>query len=185
MIDVHNERAMEWINRSSVFTDAEYYAFVEDGNRFMDYSTELLLKHKGIVATPYSSRKYQNGTGETIQGIEFKWDKKIKQYGTMFIETHCKNKNGEYQEGGIYSKNNTWLYAQGDYDTLYYFSVKTLRTLCNQKGDKGNYPNVDASNGWRYFRLETPQKSAKGFKLPIEDAEKYAEFVIRGDMVNV
>lgn len=147
-----------------------YYNDVEEGNIFLDYVLDK-LHEKGIVTFAYTSRKNQFGKGETKAGIEMKLDKKIEQFGSMFIETDAKDSDGIYRPSGIYAGNNTWLYIQGDYNNAYAFSVKTLRYLHIKKGADGLF---------YYNRIETPIKTAKGFKLPITAAEKYCEFILKG-----
>jgi hypothetical protein len=148
----------------------EYYNDVEEGNIYLDHILDLLAK-KGITTFAYTSRKNQHGTGETKGGIEVKFDKKIKQYGSMFIETEAKGKDGQYRPSGIYG-NQSWLYVQGDYECGYALSVKTLRVLHGKLRQDGTP---------YYARLETPIKTAKGFKFLIEDAKRYCEFELRND----
>jgi len=137
----------------------EYYKEkLEQGLRFQDHVTELLIKELGISLSTYSSREWQL-RGENKQGIEIKFDDKHKETGNFYIEIKEKSDpaNPAYANSGIYRKDNTWLYIIGDYDRVYVFGKTFLQ-------------NLHKSGKCREVKTST----SIGFLLPQEMADRYS-----------
>lgn len=110
----------------------------------------------------YQSKRYQFERGENSGGIEIKLDTRFSQTGHLFIEVSEKTNpsNPAYVPSGIY-RDDSWLYAIGDYANVFVFLTRHLRWLhakglCTEK--------------------ETP--TARGFLLPESGARKYAATVL-------
>ena len=74
------------------------------------------------------NKQAQNDIGENLFGMEVKYDRKYKETGNLYIETHEKtNENNEwFVKSGILKEDNSWLWAQGDYEELYIFLKEDL-----------------------------------------------------------
>ncbi len=134
---------------------------LESGLEFQDHVMRLFSERLKIPLSFYSSRKCQL-QGESMQGIEVKYDKKFRQTGNLYIEVAEKSSSSvaEYTPSGIMKKDNSWLYAIGDHETLYIFAVKHLRTFAR-----------------KCHQVETP--TSRGFLLPLDLAEKLAATILR------
>lgn len=135
-----------------------YQTQLEEAHKFQDYCANLFITQLGVAITNYQSKHYQFNKGENVQGIEIKLDKKFRSTGNIYIEVAEKSNpaNHEYVTSGIYRLDNSWLYAIGDYDTIYIFSKKHLQLM----NEKGSYKIVQT-------------QTSKGFLLPVHEADKY------------
>lgn len=139
----------------------DYYAdMLERAEEFQDYVCGLFYE-RGLPIVMHTSFSYQTQVGENKAGIEIKLDQRMKETGNVYIETAEKAnpENGSYVPSGIYREDNTWLYAIGDYSTVYVLPKKYLQML-----EK------------RYEQKQIA--TSKGFVMPVEDAEKYAVLVL-------
>lgn len=145
------------------YSDAKSKTAYQDGLEFQDFVTTELAKH-GIIVQNYSSRKYQFEIGENRQGIEIKLDNWCSKSKRLSIEVAEKSSatKPEYVPSGIYRKDNTWLYVQGNYDVLFVFSKKLLKLMY----ESGKYPT-------------NTRPTIKTFYISFDDSEKYAALVIR------
>jgi hypothetical protein len=135
----------------------EYYREkLEQGLQFEDFVSELLY-NEGFPIVSFVSSAYQRKCGENKIGIEIKFDTRFKDTGNLFIETAEKSSpiNKFHYPSGIYRKDNTWLYAIGDYSVVYLFSKKYLQLM------RKNYKEIVMA-------------TSKGYLLPRADANKYA-----------
>ena len=64
-----------------------YEKCLEDGKEFQDYVVSMLIKHKGIAISSFSSLLFQYGIGEGYQGFEIKLDLPSANTGNLLIET--------------------------------------------------------------------------------------------------
>lgn len=130
---------------------------------YQDFIMEQLWS-EGIVLSPYSSRKYQYDKGESLSGIEIKYDQKLCETGNLYIETAEKTRaeNMDYRASGIYRNDNTWMWLIGDYTVAYLLSKYQLKKFHAQLGSYEKY-------GVR--EVETP--TSRGFLLPAMYAEKF------------
>ncbi len=135
----------------------EYYKEkLGQGLEFQDFVSELLYK-EGFPVVSYVSAAYQRKRGENIIGIEIKFDGRFRERGSLYIETAEKSNPMKqfYYPSGIYRKDNTWLYAIGDYSMVYLFPKKYLQLI------RKRYKEIISA-------------TSKGFLLPRADADKYA-----------
>ena len=139
----------------------------ETGLEFQDFVQTQLMKRFGIPLQFYTSRSYQYNVGETVQGVEIKYDDWCSRTERVSVEIREKTRaaNSQWVSSGIYRKDNTWLYVQGNYDICFAFAKTTLVRLY----ETGRYP-VE----------EKPKVSPtiQTFYLPFADAYRYAAFYV-------
>jgi hypothetical protein len=133
----------------------------EIGNEFQDFVCIELAKD-GIILQNINSKKFQFEKGENLQGFEIKFDNTHTKTKRLSIEIAEKRKgeNINFVDSGIYRKDNTWLYIQGNYELFFIFPVNYLRQL-HKSG--------------RYKTDEYPRDlpTIKKFYLPWSDCVKY------------
>jgi hypothetical protein len=153
---------------------------LKKGKEYQDFIQIELMKH-GIFIGVLTSEKYQITHGETVTGIEIKFDDLLKKTGNLFIETHEKSnaKNRDFIESGILRNDNTWLYAIGDYSVIYLISKTSLQRFYKIRHYKPQQESVD---GYAEKTINT----AKGFIIKADWVEKnMAAKVIRFNLENV
>jgi hypothetical protein len=143
-----------------------YTAKLEGAKLYQDFVVDAAWDLLGLAIVQYSSQAYQNVVGESRTGVEIKHDEIFGKTGNLWIEISEKADplNQNYVDSGIYRTDNTWLYAIGDYDTVFFFSKTLLRGL-------------HRSGKWRV--LENKTKTSNGFLLNAIDAQRYAAAVLR------
>jgi hypothetical protein len=144
-------------------TYQDYYAEkLGKGLEFQDFVTSLLFE-SGIAVIQYSSRRYQFERGENSGGIEIKFDEKFELTRNLYIEYAEKSRptNLQFVPSGIYRLDNSWMYAIGNYKTVYLFVTRHLRWLHQRQ---------------RFEEKQTP--TSQGFLLPEITAKKYAARIL-------
>jgi len=136
---------------------------LEQGLQFQDYVVANLAR-VGIIIMAYSSQKYQYNKGESFSRHEIKLDMNMKGTGNLFIETAEKRDiySTTWVPSGIMAKDNALYYIIGDENKVYMFSKKILRRLLNTK-----YSN----------KMDIETGTSKGFLIPCDTAEKYADVI--------
>jgi hypothetical protein len=146
-----------------------YQKQLQVGLEYQDFVCEVLLKEFGFPIITYASKKYQYTKGENKQGIEIKFQGKMKEYGNLYIETAEKSNERiqEYTKSGIYRDDLCWLFLTGDYETVYIFSTRHLRALHRKNR----------------FRETEPKniKTSKGFLMSIADADMFCRKKIKAN----
>lgn len=110
------------------------------GHEFQDYVVEQVAKQKGFSISIYQSKKYQFKKGESLQGIEIKYDarstgdctyKECTATNNVGIELAEKTNSSlqNFTPSGIYRRDNTWLYIVGNYHQFWAFSKKELISI--------------------------------------------------------
>lgn len=141
---------------------------LEIGQEFQDFIVERMAKDMGISISLYQSKKYQFDKGESLQGVEIKYDarstgdctyKQCKASGNVAIEVAEKSKPSmpSFTPSGIYRRDNTWLYIVGNYQCAWVFSKKTLQ-LMHASG---------------IYNIAQTLPTLQTMLLPIADADKY------------
>jgi hypothetical protein len=148
------------------YPDSVNETSVQDGLEFQDMVCDLLRPY-GVFIQNYSSRRYQFDVGENPQGIEIKLDRRCTETGRLSIEVAEKSKaaNANFVPSGIYRKDNTWLYVQGNQNVIYLFGRSFLRSLHKT----GKYK-------------EHTEPTVKAFFLPFEAADRYAVLKIEPEV---
>lgn len=143
--------------------DRYYETQLHAALEFQDWVQDRLYDH-GVSVGAYSSKKYQRTKGENRAGIEIKFDQKWRTTGNLYIEVAEKAHPSRltYTASGIYRDDNTWLYVIGDYSKAFVFGKKLLKAMFCAKD--------------KYRRVITP--TSKGFLLPLDIAERFAEKII-------
>lgn len=141
---------------------------LEIGHEFQDFVIEKLIHELGISVSIFQSKKYQYAKGESLQGVEIKYDsrstgdctyKPCQATNNVAIEVAEKtNKDKQYWvESGIYRLDNSWLYIVGNYHQIWVFGKNHLILMHKQN---------------KYKELAT-LPTIKNMILPITDADKY------------
>lgn len=125
-----------------------YQSNLEAGREYQDFVLDQFLKI-GMPIVGYSSYKYQKEKGETAAGIEIKYDKKFKETRNLYIEYGEKDPGSkEYFQSGILREDNTWLYAIGDYKTIFIFPKNYLEMFKSASNLKLRHVKTDTSEGY-------------------------------------
>lgn len=127
---------------------------------YEDFVFDALQRRLGITVVRYLSKEWQYNQGECSGGIEVKFDDQRKNTNNLYIEKMEKavpDPNRPYVWSGIYRSDNSWLYAIGDYDVLYIFSIGWLRWV-DKHGDV----------------VHVTKSTSKGFLLPEIKGRKWA-----------
>lgn len=141
---------------------------MESGARFQDHVVERLCRRRGLLIAQFTSRDYQYTKGESLTGVEIKFDDKYAQTGNLWIEVGEKAmpRAGDYAPAGILRGDNTWLYVIGNYQTLFAFAKRNLVLL-------------HESN--RFQTRENDRRTSIGFLLPDASARRWAAFIDESD----
>lgn len=129
-----------------------FYDDLEAGNEYLDYIAPTLI-NIGLIFCPHLSKSYQKRYGESVNGIEVKYDRQFVKTNNLFIETEFNSSPSGINYGG-----NLWIYCIGDYRFLYVFATKGLQRIAQN------------------YQLKTLNKTTgevKGFCLPKDQAEKF------------
>lgn len=141
---------------------------LEIGHEFQDFIIEKLITELGISISIYQSKKYQYQKGESLQGVEIKYDsrstgdctyRQCKPTMQLGIEVAEKTKasNSSWVRSGIYRLDNSWLYIVGNYDCAWVFGKKHLILMHNKNAYKEIVTLPTITN----------------MLIPINDADKY------------
>lgn len=138
-----------------------YKTKFEQGLEYQDFVCDQLRIREGLFVGCYSSRKYQQEKGESVCGLEIKYDMRLSETGNVYIEVAEKSRPElpEYTASGVFRKDNTWLYLIGDYHQAFVFGKTLMRNL---------YLNKDQKKAWGCVDRQTP--TSKGFTIPIKSA---------------
>ena len=98
------------------------------GTVYQDHVQRNLWLH-GLVIQTYASKQFQFQFGETIGGLEIKYDRRYRDTGNLYIEVAEKSNaaNANYVPSGIYRSDNAWLYGIGNEAQFWIFSKAHLR----------------------------------------------------------
>ena len=138
-----------------------YKTKFEQGLEYQDFVCDQLRIREGWFVGCYSSRKYQQEKGESVCGLEIKYDMRLSETGNVYIEVAEKSRPElpEYTASGVFRKDNTWLYLIGDYHQAFVFGKTLMRNL---------YLNKDQKKALGCVDRQTP--TSKGFTIPIKSA---------------
>ncbi len=144
----------------------EYAEKLEAGLEFQDFVMRR-LHALGIVLQTIGSKSGQL-KGENLLGLEIKFDRKRKETGNLYIETHEKSnaENRFWICSGILRDDNSWLYGIGDRECFWIFGKKHLRTVYQRL--ESNKLTID---GVRVVSNPT----SKGFLIPSVLAGDWAQ----------
>lgn len=149
--------AME-MKPDTTYPDCKDKKSFESGLEFQDFVCTELMKH-GIVLQNLSSKQYQFTIGESLQGFEIKLDRRFLETNRLSIEIAEKSKASVpvWTDSGIYRKDNTWLYIQGNKIRLYIFQKSLL---------------VELHKSGKFIEDES-YGTVRKFYLPIDKADKW------------
>lgn len=129
---------------------------IRQGEEYQDFIQHELAK-RGMTFLCNTSRKYQWQEGESFGGLEIKYDRLMYKTGNVFIETEAESKDKtHFIEGGIYKKDNAWLFLIGDYKEAFLFSKYQLQKMWETQKD------VYVNSG---YIIPKEQSYSKGFLI--------------------
>lgn len=148
-----------------LYPDAKQIDSMEDGLKFQAF-VKTKLAGIGITVDYYEMREDQFSIGESEQGIEVKLDSRCTDTGRLSIEVAEKSRRsiGVWTPSGIYRKDNSTLYVQGNYKVFFVFKKSKLIEL------HGRYVDTEI------YKLGT----IKTFYLPIYHAYNAADIIMHG-----
>ena len=155
------------VGQSGAYTPY-YTSKLKQGEEYQDAVTDALYRN-GLLLITYCSEKRQLTDGENRFGMEIKYDDKLDKTGNLFFETAEKRRpeNPEWIPSGILRRDNSWLYAIGNFEALYIFPKQYLPWIQDK--------HLRQSPGSRFYSVfETAPKTSKGWLTPGSDIEKYA-----------
>lgn len=130
------------------------------GLEYQDFVAYQLAR-RGIVFCNYQSKIWQEKLGENALGLEIKLDRKLSTTGSIYIEIAEKRRatNEDYVISGIYRRDNSFLYAVGDYAELFIWGKRQLLQI---------HADLDTHKitGFRDIRTKT----SVGFTIPVDFA---------------
>ena len=134
---------------------------VKDGNLFED-KMSLALKRRGIFIQVFKTKEYQFRFGESLEGVEIKYDRCSLSRKQLSIEVaEKKDLDSVWVDSGILKKDNTWLYVQGNNDWAFIFMKKILLHIYYKRKPE----------------IQTPAPTIKTFFLDFDDCMRYGEFI--------
>lgn len=146
-----------------------YQDNLQEGKEFEDYCYRWLEVHKRTRITPCEGKDLQIKVGENYFGLEIKLDKMFRTTQRLYIEIKERSHTRyAYTDSGIFRKDNSFLYAVGDRETLYVFDKKRLKAFyeyVKSKIDKGEH------GGHRI--VENGLKTSYGWLLPIQEVVRH------------
>lgn len=141
---------------------SKYISNLSEAKDFEDFAFDTLMHERRLVVGGYKSRHYQVMYGESLTGVEVKYDRKFRQTGNLYIETaESANDFDSRKPAGIYHRSDPWLFVIGDYETIWAIAVSSLR-------------NEHAVMPPKFRSVETSTSS--GFLLPQSEADRIAAF---------
>lgn len=134
----------------------DYYAeCLKKGLEYQDFVFTQLrcMEDMPVFLGAYSSKKYQYEKGESLSGLEIKYDTLLNVTGNLFIEYQEKTDpdKAEFVPSGIMRKDNSWLYLVGDYEQAFLFAKRTLQGYCQANKDKLEKKTSQKGTSWGYI----------------------------------
>lgn len=144
--------------KSNYYPDATHIDTLEMGAEYLDSVMET-LQRRGIILQPYTSKKKQYSSGESLQGWEVKLDNTSMRTGRLSIEIAEKSRRDipVWTPSGIYRRDNTWIYIQGNSKSFWWFQKNIL---------------IGLHKSHKYEEAEF-NGTVKKFYISLEDADKY------------
>jgi hypothetical protein len=104
------------------------YATFEDGKAYEEFVASKIKYLFGITLHFYKGKTEQL-KGENAEGVEIKFDARMKDTDNIYIETAEKSKgnNLNYYPSGIFREDNSCWFWIGDYKQAFVFEKKTLQ----------------------------------------------------------
>ena len=148
------------------YPDAKHANEFERGLRFQDFVIEALAKHLGIVIQIFSSQRYQFNNGESVQGWEIKLDKRCTGTGRLSVETAEKSRADIpfWTPSGIFRKDNTLFYVQGNKEVFWVFFK---HHLVNHFNEQRPY-EVEKFGTVRTFYMNNTKADELGLRIDLD-----------------
>lgn len=138
----------------------EYASNLRAAVDFEDFVFDTLMHERRLIVGGYKSRHYQTLHGESLTGVEVKFDRKFRQTENLYIETAERHvASAKMKPAGIYHDAQPWLIVIGDYSTFWALASQTLRIIHESAVCR-----------------ETETETSRGFLLPVCKADRHAAF---------
>tara|TARA_R110002012_G_scaffold280_9_gene1109 strand:+ start:946 stop:1419 length:474 start_codon:yes stop_codon:yes gene_type:complete len=140
--------------------EKEYYNNkLEEGKKYELFIKEQLYKQKNFKLNLFESKLDQYNIGESLEGIEIKFDNKMKYTKNVYIEFAEKtnSNNKDWINSGIFRNDNTHSWIIGNYNKAYIFWKIALQQIFKNK---------------KYLK-EVETKTSKGVLLNKEMIKKF------------
>ena len=111
-----------------------YQKLLKESQEFVNYWLGIIQRKMCLKLTPVDSENLQKEIlCDTQEGFEFKYDRKFKETGNLWIEIEEKRNPAQekYVPSGILREDNGWIYCIGNYDKLFFFPKQELVNMYN------------------------------------------------------
>lgn len=145
-----------------VYPNSKHLDSLQLGQLYQAFIQYLLLKRYGVKVHFYRTKEDQYNIGESIEGIEVKFDDWCTKTGRLSIEVGEKTRANlaAFTPSGIMRKDNTILYAQGNMMRCWIFPKRDLQLFF-----KTRRPTI----------IDDDPKTIQKFYLYLPDAAKIAK----------
>ena len=150
---------MDGMSGAIKYPDAKPFAY-EDGKRYEEFVCAKALSLWGLTLHLHKGKNDQL-RGETTEGLEIKFDGRLKDTGNLYIETAEKSRarNKNYFPSGIFRQDNTRAIWIGDYKEAFVI----YKSVLQQEYLTGKCKKVEIS-------------TSQGFLLPNGRAKRIAKY---------
>lgn len=143
-----------------MYPNSQYSDPLGLGEWYQRFIAEVIKEKFGVEIHYYTKKIDQYLKGESEEGYEIKYDKRIRDYQRLSIEVAEKSRANlpNWTPSGIFRKDNTKYYIQGDDKTAWCFIKAKLVKYFND-----NKPKITTKHGTIqtfYISVETANKLA-------------------------
>lgn len=111
------------------------------GDEYEKFVVAIIKERYGKEIHVYQDKYSQINIGESIEGVEIKYDGRSADTGRLSIEVcEKKNQTTSWVKSGIQREDNTILYVQGNYDFFFVFQKSKLRSWSDEQKKNGVRP---------------------------------------------
>ena len=160
-----NGRPMDTITATAYPHSKNGHSFAQ-GMDFQDWVVEHLNK-RGVYIQLHASKRYQFERGESVQMAEIKLDNLCTGTGRLSIEVGERTAvDRPWVPSGIYCRESTVFYIQGNYERFYLFDQKVLRRY---------HTNICEGT---YEESPRTAPTVRKFYMPLADADEHCIFKV-------
>ena len=164
-VDLYNENPWEY-SKPIIWDDrlkkTYYIEQLTKSHRFELY-IDNMFKEEGIDIGVFYDKDNQY-SGESLAGIEIKYDNESLKTGNLYIEYQERLNEGElWVDSGILKQDNTIYWAIGNYEFVYFIAKEVLVDI------------LDGKIGLPIRHVSARRGTSKGFILSRENAEKISD----------
>ncbi|MFW6025893.1 MAG: hypothetical protein ACOCRX_06075, partial [Candidatus Woesearchaeota archaeon] len=164
----YKPKVVHWNDRKK---DKYFEEMLQKAHEYQEHIKEI-FSEKGVELLFYQTKKGQYETGETVQGIEIKYDMKYEKTNNLYIEyeERCNKDIKTWTKSGILKDDNTNFFLIGNLDTFWIFKKDKLIQIYNKakNGEK-------ICEGFRFVKIDTsrgfifPDRFADTINIPLDN----------------